>query len=69
MAQHVGMGREGEGGGLAARIQQQVDGRAMQRLALLADKERLAARFHAGALPEPSPDCFQFIAAQRLRGR
>ena len=42
MAQHVGMGREGQGGCLAARIQNQIDSRAVQGLALLAHKERLA---------------------------
>jgi hypothetical protein len=35
MAQHVGVGREGQGGCFAARIQNQIDGRAVQRLPLL----------------------------------
>jgi hypothetical protein len=63
MAQHVGMGREGQGGCLAARIQHQIDGRAVQGLALLTHKERLASRFHPDALFQPRADCFQFIAA------
>src|SRR5690242_11608031 len=53
VAQHVGMGREGQGGGLAACAKKQIDGRAVQRRALLADKETLAGRLHPGALLEP----------------
>jgi hypothetical protein len=37
MAQHVGVGREGQGGGLATCLQGQIDRRAMLRPALLAD--------------------------------
>jgi hypothetical protein len=69
MAQHVGMGREGEGGCAAARVEQQIDGRAMQRLALLADKKRLAGGLHPGALLEPCADGLELVAAQGLRGR
>ena len=45
VAQHVGMGEQGQGSGGAVFSQEQVNGRAVQRLALLAYKERLAGRF------------------------
>jgi hypothetical protein len=48
-------------------MQHQIYGRAVQRLALLTDKERLAGRLHPGALPEPCADSFQFITAQLVR--
>src|SRR5450631_3464028 len=44
VAQHVGMGEQGQGSGLAVIPQEQIDGRAVQGLAPLADKERLHAR-------------------------
>jgi hypothetical protein len=69
VAQHVGMGREGQGGGLAARIEKQINGRTVQRLALLTNKKRLAGRPHPGSLLEPCADGLELVAAQRLRGR
>src|SRR5947207_2913281 len=69
MAQHVGMGREGQGGRLAASVQNQIDGRAVQGPALLTDKKRLAGRLHPGALLEPCADGFEFVTTQGLRGR
>jgi hypothetical protein len=53
MTQHVRMGVKGQGGTLAKFLHEVVDGRAVQRLALLADKEALAGRLHAGALFQP----------------
>ena len=44
MAQHVGMNEQGQGSCGAVFSQEQVNGRAVQRLALLAYKERLAGR-------------------------
>jgi len=32
MAKHMGMRQEGQGGGLAASVEKQIDGRAVQRL-------------------------------------
>ena len=51
----------------AADVEKKIDSRPMQGLALLAHKERFAGRLHPRALPEPCVDCFQFIAAQRMR--
>ena len=47
MAQHVGMDGNGEAGLLAVLVQQQVDGRAVQGLAPLTEKERMPWGFHA----------------------
>jgi len=69
MVQHVGMSREGKGGGLAITLEGGVDGGPMHRFALLADKEALAGRLHAGALSQPGANRFEFVAAQGLRGR
>jgi hypothetical protein len=60
---------QGQGGSLAARIQNQIDSRAVQRLALLADKERPAGRFHPDALLEPCADGLELVATQGLSGR
>ena len=58
VAQHVGMGEQRQGGGLAVCPQKQIDGRAVQRLAPLADKERLHARANLppGAVFQPGAD-------------
>ena len=63
VAQHVGMGEQGQGSGGAVFSQGQVDGRAVQRLALLAYKERLAGRFHPGTFFQPCADGPQLVAA------
>jgi len=63
VAQHVGMGAKGQGGGLAKFLHDVVDSRAVQGRALLANEERLAGRLHAGALLEPSADCPELVAA------
>ena len=67
MTQHVRMGKEGKGGGLAACIEKEIDGRAVQGSALMAHKESLGGGFEAGALFEPSADGPEFVAAQGLR--
>ena len=69
VAKHVGMGEKGQGGDFAKFLHDVVDGRAVQERALLADKEALAGRLHAGALLQPCADCPKLIAAERLRGR
>ncbi len=51
MAQHVRMRGEGQGSGGARGLQKVIDGRAVQGLALLADKERLDTR---GASSRPA---------------
>lgn len=38
VSQHVRMSGEGQGSGEARRLQKKIDGRAMQRLALLTDE-------------------------------
>jgi hypothetical protein len=63
MAQHVGMGAKGQGSGGAVFLQEQVDGRAVQRLALLAHKKRLAGRLHPGAFFQPCADSPQLVGA------
>jgi hypothetical protein len=71
VAQHVGMGEQRQGGGLAVCPQKQIDGRAVQRLAPLADKERLHARANLppGAVFQPGADGPQLVGSQRLRRR
>ena len=63
VAQHVGMGEEGQGGGRAVSLQRKIHGRAVQGLALLTHEERLALRLHPGALPEPCADGFELVGA------
>ena len=50
VALHLGMGEQGQGSGGAVFSQEQVNGRAVQRLALLTCKERLAGQFHLAGL-------------------
>jgi hypothetical protein len=50
-------------------LQSKVDGGSVQRLALLADKERLAGRLHPGAFLQPCADGPQLVTAQRVRRR
>jgi hypothetical protein len=71
VAQHVGMGEQRQGSGLAVCPQEQIDGRAVQRLAPFAEKERLHARasLPPGAVFQPGADGAQLVAAQGLRGR
>jgi len=69
VAQHVRMGPEGQGGGLAVCLQSQIDRGRVQRRPLLADKEALGGRLHPGALFQPRADGPEFIAARGLRGR
>ena len=68
MAEHVRMHSEGEGGELPVFLHGQVDGRAVQRRALLADEEHLAVGLHAGTFGEPGLDHPQLVAAQRVGG-
>ena len=63
VAQHVRMGEQGQGSGGAVFSQGQIDGRAVQRLALFTDKERLAGRLHPGAFFQPCADGPQLVAA------
>ena len=63
VAQHVGMSEQGQGSGFAVRLHEQVDGRSVQLLVLLTDKERLADRLHPGAFFEPCADSPQLVAA------
>ena len=55
MAQPVRRREQGQGSGLAVFAQEQMDGRAVQGLALLTDKERFHGRgnLYPGALFEP----------------
>src|ERR1700738_4344929 len=53
VAQHVGMGEQGQGSGGAVFSQDQVNCRAVQRLALLALKERIDCRFASGTCFPP----------------
>ena len=65
MAQHVRVGREGQGSGGARGFQKVVDAGTVPRLPLLADKERLegGGQFHPGADFQPSIDCPDFVGA------
>lgn len=65
------MGGEGQGSGGAGRLQEKIDGRAVQRLALLADKQRLDGRlwFHPVALFQPCLDSLHLVGAERVGGR
>ena len=63
VAQHVGMGEQGQGSGFAVGFHEQVDGGSVQRLALLTDKERLAGRLHPGAFFQPCADGPELVAA------
>jgi hypothetical protein len=69
LAQHVRMGEQGQGSGGAVFSQGQVDCGPVQRLSLLAHKERLAGWLHACPFSEPCADGPQLVAAQRLRRR
>ncbi len=63
VAQHVRVGKQGQGSGLAVRLQKQIDGGSVQWSPLLADKERLAGRLHPGAFNQPGLDRPQLVAA------
>jgi hypothetical protein len=63
MAKHVGMGAEGKESGGTVLLQKQIDRRAEQRLALLADEERLAAGLHPGVFLSARHDGAQLVAA------
>ena len=69
VAQHVGMGEQGQGCGGAVFSQGEVHGGSVQRLPLLTHKERLAGRLHPGAFFQPNPNDPQLVASQRRRGR
>ena len=49
VAEHVGMGEQGQGCGGAVFSQSQIDRGSVQRLPLLTDKEGPAGRLHPGA--------------------
>lgn len=63
VAQHVGMGEQGQGRGGAVFPKGKVDSGAVQRLSLLTDKERLAGRLHPGTFFQPCADGPQFVTA------
>lgn len=63
VAKHVRMSEQGQFGGGAVSSQGEVDGRAMQRLSLFADKKRRAGHFHAGAFFQPELNRPQFVIA------
>ena len=63
MAQHMRMGKQGQGSGGAVFAQGQVHGGSVQRPPLLTDKERLAGRLHPGAFFQTCVDGPQFVAA------
>ena len=65
VAQHVRMGREGQGRGGARGLQKVVDAGTVQRLPLLAHKERFDGRgqFHTGADFQPCVDRPDFVGA------
>ena len=71
VAQHVGMGEQGQGSGGAVCPQEEIDRRTVQRLPLLADKQCSdgGGRFHPGAFFEPRANGPQLVAAQRVRCR
>ncbi len=69
VAQHVGMGEQGQGSEGAVFAQRQIDSRTVQRRTLLTDKERLAGRLHPGAFFQSAADRPQLVAAQRVRRR
>jgi hypothetical protein len=58
-----------EGRGGAVFLQEKIDGRAVQRLTLLADKEGFAGRPHPRAFFQPCADGSLLIAAWGLRRR
>ena len=63
VAQHMRMGKQGQGSGGAVFSQGQVHGGSVQRPPLLTDKERLAGRLHPGAFFQPCADGPQLVAA------
>ena len=63
VAQHMRMGKQGQGSGGAVFAQGQVHGGSVQRPPLLTDKERLAGRLHPGAFFQPCADGPQLVAA------
>jgi hypothetical protein len=62
MAQHVRISEQRQGSGGTKFPQKQVNGRAVQRFALRAYKERLTGRFHPDAFFQPSVDGSKFVA-------
>ena len=63
VAQHVGMGEQGQGSGFAVSFHEQVHVGSMHLLALLTDKERLGHRFHSCAFFPPCADGPELVAA------
>ena len=65
--EHMRMSAQGQGS-RAVLLQQQIDRGAVQRPALLADKECLhrGRSFHAGPLLQPGGDRPQFVGAKRM---
>jgi len=63
VAEHVRMGKQGQGSGGAVFSQSQVHGRSVQRLPLLADKECLAGRIHSGAFFQSCADGPQLVGS------
>lgn len=61
-------GQSGEGSG-ATRLQKQIDGRVMQRLAVEADEKPTAGGFHLGTDFQPCADGLELVVAKRLRCR
>lgn len=63
VAQHVRVGKQGQGNGGDVFSQGQVDGGSVQRRPLLTDKERLAGGLRPGALFQPGTNGPQLVAA------
>lgn len=68
MAQHVGMGGQGQPGEFSIVAHGRPDGLAGQRGAALADEEGLPRRSHRRPLLEPGFDGAQLVPPQGMRG-
>ena len=68
MAQHVGMGFDGQACQPAIVADHQPGRLAAERAAPLADKESVGVRLHPGAVGQPCLDRPQLVTPERVRG-